>query len=176
MCQGVAMQVIASMPLQARMVGKAVLPGLPVLTDCPLPRLSHSANDPRTGTDTPRRWTRLPMQISIVSRGRPRGGAEASHKAIGSVCVQGCCFLLLSSSSTVYWISLCIGTLPPHPPTPPRKPSFPAVTLPLLAPTRTLPWPHFAVLPRSLALSSLVVHPPAPPAPLRPASPEKMVD
>ena len=33
LCRGVARQVIASMPLQARMDGRAVLPGLPVLTD-----------------------------------------------------------------------------------------------------------------------------------------------
>ena len=33
LCRGVARQVIASMPLQARMDGRAVLPGLPVPTD-----------------------------------------------------------------------------------------------------------------------------------------------
>ena len=33
LCRGVARQVIASMPRQARMDGRAVLPGLPVPTD-----------------------------------------------------------------------------------------------------------------------------------------------
>ena len=43
LCRGVARQVIASIPLQARVAGRAVLPGLPVPTDVLLWGAQHAA-------------------------------------------------------------------------------------------------------------------------------------